>query len=51
MRKTQYEYNQDFEDDVIPLHQRDDTFSSTPMNDDDVYTQRRMLMMRQMSAP
>ena len=39
----------DLEDDV-PLHPRDDdTFSNTPMND--VYTQRRMVMMRQMSSP
>ena len=40
----------DLEDDV-PLHppRDDDTFSRTPMND--VYTQRRMVMMRQMSSP
>ena len=31
-------------------HQQDDTFSSTPSQDDE-YTQRRMGMMRQMSSP
>jgi hypothetical protein len=30
--------------------QQDDTFSSTPSQDDE-YTQRRMGMMRQMSSP
>jgi hypothetical protein len=41
--------NHYFPDDDAPndYHYQDDTFSSTPM--DDVYTQRRMGMMRQMS--
>ena len=39
-------YHQEHDDDEY--HGVDDTFSSTPMDDD--YTQRRMIMMRQMSS-